>query len=69
MKIITLLSCGLLALTANAETRLKALILDGQNNHDVWPKSTVMMKQYLEESGPDRGNTAAEAGSGFQTIF
>ncbi|WP_372794467.1 ThuA domain-containing protein [Pontiella sp.] len=34
-----------------AEARLKALIIDGQNNHTVWPKSTVMMKQYLEESG------------------
>jgi hypothetical protein len=22
--------------------------VDGQNNHKVWPKSTVMMKQYLE---------------------
>lgn len=30
---------------------LKALIIDGQNNHVVWPKSTVMMKQYLEETG------------------
>jgi type 1 glutamine amidotransferase len=30
---------------------MKALIVDGQNNHAVWPKSTVMMKQYLEDSG------------------
>jgi hypothetical protein len=30
---------------------LKALIVDGQNNHEVWPKSTIMMKQYLEETG------------------
>jgi len=30
--------------------KLKVLIIDGQNNHNVWPKSTVMMKQYLEES-------------------
>ena len=30
---------------------LKALIIDGQNNHGVWPKSTVMMKRYLEDSG------------------
>lgn len=30
---------------------LKALIVDGQNNHTVWPKSTAMMKQYLESSG------------------
>lgn len=30
---------------------IKALIVDGQNNHAVWPKSTIMMKQYLEETG------------------
>lgn len=30
---------------------LKALIIDGQNNHTIWPKSTVMMKHYLEETG------------------
>ncbi|GAB5560044.1 MAG: hypothetical protein SynsKO_16910 [Synoicihabitans sp.] len=36
---------------AFAADKLKALILDGQNNHVVWPKSTIMMKQYLEETG------------------
>jgi hypothetical protein len=30
---------------------LKALIIDGQNNHDHWPKITYMVKQYLEETG------------------
>ncbi|MBT5187594.1 MAG: ThuA domain-containing protein [Kordiimonadaceae bacterium] len=34
-----------------AEDKLSSLIIDGQNNHNVWPKSTVMMKQYLEQSG------------------
>lgn len=34
----------------NETKKLKVLIVDGQNNHSVWPKSTVMMKQYLEES-------------------
>lgn len=50
--------CGvaLLVLFANgdhfvAAADLKALIVDGQNNHQVWPKSTLMMKQYLEETG------------------
>lgn len=33
------------------EAKLKVLIVDGQNNHAVWPKSTIMMKQYLEETG------------------
>lgn len=41
---------GLLPLT-QASTRLRVLIVDGQNNHTVWPKSTAMMKHYLEESG------------------
>jgi len=41
----------LLSLPATAAEKLKALIVDGQNNHAVWPKSTVMMKQYLEDSG------------------
>lgn len=34
-----------------AEAKLQALIIDGQNNHAGWPKTTVMMKQYLEDSG------------------
>ncbi|MGA0899458.1 MAG: ThuA domain-containing protein [Luteolibacter sp.] len=38
------------SLSAPAE-RMKALIVDGQNNHAVWPKSTVMMKTYLEKTG------------------
>jgi type 1 glutamine amidotransferase len=35
----------------HAEPTLKALIIDGQNNHGMWPKTTVMMKQYLEQTG------------------
>ena len=41
----------LLLLSSCAEAKLKVLIVDGQNNHEVWPKSTIMMKQYLEEAG------------------
>ena len=37
--------------TLTAAEKMKALILDGQNNHDVWPKSTLMMRQYLQETG------------------
>jgi len=36
---------------ADAEKKLNALIVDGQNNHSVWPKSTIMLKQYLEDTG------------------
>lgn len=51
-----LLSCQ--NVTTNIEVReeqpqqnLKALIIDGQNNHGIWPKTTVMIKDYLEETG------------------
>jgi len=36
--------------TSQAAQPLKALIVDGQNNHGMWPKTTVMMKKYLEDS-------------------
>ncbi|MDP4624664.1 MAG: ThuA domain-containing protein [Akkermansiaceae bacterium] len=41
----------IIAAPLSAAEKLKALIVDGQNNHAVWPKSTIMMKQYLEDSG------------------
>jgi type 1 glutamine amidotransferase len=34
-----------------AEEKLKVLIIDGQNNHVMWPKTTIMMKTFLEQSG------------------
>lgn len=33
---------------AVAAEPMKALIVDGQNNHGVWPETTKMMKSYLE---------------------
>lgn len=53
-RIITIVASIAIALCANAQAtqnKLTALILDGQNNHVVWPKSTRMMKHYLKESG------------------
>lgn len=44
MAIMLLICSGTIA-------KIKVLIIDGQNNHVVWPKSTLMMKQYLEETG------------------
>lgn len=35
----------------STETKIAVLIIDGQNNHGTWPKTTQMMKQYLEQSG------------------
>ena len=36
---------------AAAQDKLRALIIDGQNNHSAWPKTTVMMKSYLQDTG------------------
>ena len=36
---------------AAAVKPLRALIVDGQNNHANWPQTTKMMKKYLEDSG------------------
>ena len=41
----------ILLFSVSTEAKIKVLIVDGQNNHAVWPKSTIMMKQYLEETG------------------
>ncbi|MGI9455820.1 MAG: ThuA domain-containing protein [Aeoliella sp.] len=41
----------LLQLPAPAAPPMRALIIDGQNNHIMWPKTTMMMKTYLEETG------------------
>jgi type 1 glutamine amidotransferase len=46
-----LLMLPIILFSISAQAQLKALIIDGQNNHSVWPKSTIMMKQYLEETG------------------
>jgi type 1 glutamine amidotransferase len=46
-----LILAALLAAASPQDGKLKALIIDGQNNHGAWPKTTMMMKAYLEESG------------------
>lgn len=50
-KILFVLSLVLLLSSVVEAKKIKVLIVDGQNNHAVWPKSTIMMKQYLEETG------------------
>ncbi|WP_442509215.1 ThuA domain-containing protein [Novipirellula sp. SH528] len=52
-----ILAAAMLPSFASAEP-LRALIIDGQNNHLVWPKSTIMMRQYLEETGLFRVDVA-----------
>jgi type 1 glutamine amidotransferase len=49
--------------TPRAADRLKALIVDGQNNHGNWPETTVMMQTYLRRTDRfdvDVARTAAE---------
>lgn len=36
---------------AQDSASLRALIVDGQNNHGNWPTTTQMMKSYLEQTG------------------
>lgn len=36
---------------AGAAEPLRALIIDGQNNHTAWPKTTAMMAHYLRDTG------------------
>jgi type 1 glutamine amidotransferase len=49
LAVIPLLLASLAA--APAPGKVRVLIVDGQNNHTVWPKSTAMMKAYFEQSG------------------
>lgn len=54
MKIVRLLLVCVLVCAAApvpAADKLKALIVDGQNNHACWPKTTPMMRRYLEDTG------------------
>jgi hypothetical protein len=51
MKNVSIITFCFILLSLMAEAKFKVLIMDGQNNHVVWPKSTIMMRQYLEETG------------------
>lgn len=41
----------LMGTQTDAADKMNALIIDGQNNHGAWPKTTFMMKKYLEDTG------------------
>ena len=51
MKKILIIILSLVISSSALKAKIKVLIIDGQNNHVVWPKSTIMMRQYLEETG------------------
>ena len=56
--------CTLSANSLIAAEPMKALIVDGQNNHKVWPETTKMMKRYLEETGLFQVDVATAAAQG-----
>lgn len=62
------LSTALLSPLVGAE-KMKALIVDGQNNHGNWPQTTQMMKSYLEESGLFSVDVATTAPQGTDPRF
>tara|TARA_R110002049_G_scaffold4601_4_gene31888 strand:- start:130733 stop:131707 length:975 start_codon:yes stop_codon:yes gene_type:complete len=50
LKSIAFALAALLTIEVAAQDKLSVLIIDGQNNHVAWPKTTAMMKSYLEDS-------------------
>lgn len=54
---------------AQAGPKLKALIVDGQNNHKNWPDTTKMMKKYLEDTGRFTVDVATTAPRGTDPNF
>ncbi|MEZ6108448.1 MAG: ThuA domain-containing protein [Pirellulaceae bacterium] len=63
------LGLGVGARASWAEEKIKALIVDGQNNHGIWPTTTQMMKGYLEESGRFTVDVATTAPQGTDPDF
>jgi uncharacterized protein len=52
-----------------ANPTLKALIVDGQNNHKNWPQTTQMMKKYLEDTGRFKVDVATTAPQGTDASY
>jgi len=48
---------------------LKALIIDGQNNHGCWPQTTQLMKRHLERSGLFTVDVVTHAPRGVDPAF
>jgi type 1 glutamine amidotransferase len=67
--VLAVLVSGLMVSNGNAAEKLQALIVDGQNNHGVWPKTTQMMKKYLEETGLFNVEVATTAPKGIDPNF
>lgn len=51
------------------QEKLAVLIVDGQNNHGVWPTTTKMMKAWLEQTGKFTVDVATAAPKGTDPNF
>ncbi len=51
------------------QTKLKALVVDGQNNHGNWPQTSQMWKTYLEDTGRFEVDFATTAKQGTDNDF
>ena len=60
---------ALVAVPARAADPLKALIVDGQNNHGNWPQTTRRMKKWLEDSGRFTVDVCTHAPKGEDPAF
>ncbi len=66
---------GSLMPAANAEQageesdKLRVLIIEGQNNHGIWPKTSQMMRHFLEETGRFEVEIARTAPEGTDPQF
>ena len=58
----------LIALPTNAAV-LRALIIDGQNNHKCWPQTTQIMKRHLEDTEMFSVDIATHAPQGEDPSF
>ncbi len=69
LAILMFASVLLATVHVSAAEKMKALILDGQNNHAVWPRTTQMMKRRLEETGLFTVDIARTAPQGTDPSF
>lgn len=69
-RFVALATVGLLVLSrAAAHEPIPVLIVDGQNNHAVWPQTTQMMKTFLEETQLFTVDVATSAPQGTDPNF
>ena len=68
-RVLVLLVAPWLAAGMAAAAPLKAIIVDGQNNHGNWPQTTKMMRKYLEDTGRFTVDVVTHAPKGADPAF